>query len=52
VRSLPVLGDKNTVGGAQGNAWYDQAVPIADEIWRSIVAAEGLWPITLEFMCS
>ncbi|MBI4884030.1 MAG: hypothetical protein HY826_08250 [Actinobacteria bacterium] len=40
--ALLVMGDKNTEGGAQGNAWYDRAVPIADEIWRAIVAAEGL----------
>jgi hypothetical protein len=38
--ALLVMGDKNTPGGAQGNAWYDMAVPIADEIWRAIVAAE------------
>lgn len=33
-----VMGDKNdsTTGGATGNAWYDEAVPIADEIWRAI----------------
>ncbi len=40
--ALLVMGDKNTVDGAQGNAWYDMAVPIADEIWRAIVAAERL----------
>ena len=36
-----VIGDKNisTVGGATGNAWYDEAVPIADEIWRGILAS-------------
>ncbi|MBI4884025.1 MAG: hypothetical protein HY826_08225 [Actinobacteria bacterium] len=39
--ALLVTGDKNTVDGAQGNAWYDRAVPIADEIWRAIAAAEG-----------
>ena len=39
--ALLVMGDKNTVDGAQGNAWYDRAVPIADEIWRAIVAAGG-----------
>jgi len=38
--ALLVIGDKNTVDGAQGNAWYDRAVPIADEIWRAIAAAE------------
>jgi hypothetical protein len=38
--ALLVMGDKNTLDGAQGNAWYDSAVPIADEIWRAIVAAE------------
>ncbi len=38
--ALLVMGDKNTADGAQGNAWYDRAVPIADEIWRAIVAAE------------
>jgi hypothetical protein len=38
--ALLVMGDKNTPGGAQGNAWYDSAVPIADEIWRAILAAE------------
>ncbi len=38
--ALLIMGDKNTADGAQGNAWYDRAVPIADEIWRSIVAAE------------
>lgn len=34
-----VIGNKNTstVGGATGNAWYDEAVPIADEIWRGIL---------------
>ena len=40
--ALLVMGDKNTADGAQGNAWYDRAVPIADEIWRAIVAAERL----------
>lgn len=39
--ALLVMGDKNTADGAQGNAWYDRAVPIADEIWRAIVATEG-----------
>ena len=39
--ALLVMGDKNTVDGAQGNAWYDGAVPIADAIWRAIVAAEA-----------
>ena len=39
--ALLVMGDKNTAGGAQGNAWYDRAIPVADEIWRAIVAAEG-----------
>lgn len=38
--ALLVIGDKNTVDGARGNAWYDKAVPIADEIWRVIVATE------------
>lgn len=39
--ALLVMGDKNTAdGAAQGNAWYDIAVPIADEIWRAIAAAE------------
>ena len=41
VCALLVMGDKNAVDGARGNAWYDRAVPIADEIWRAIVAAEG-----------
>lgn len=41
VCALLVMGDKNAVGGAQGNTWYDRAVPIADEIWRAIAAAEG-----------
>ena len=40
--ALLVMGDKNTVDGAQGNAWYDRAVPIADEIWRAIMAPEAL----------
>lgn len=40
--ALLVMGDKNTAAGTQGNAWYDRAVPIADEIWRAIVAAQGL----------
>jgi hypothetical protein len=36
-----VIGNKNTAakGAATGNAWYDEAVPIADEIWRGIVAS-------------
>ena len=38
--ALLVMGDKNTADGAQGNAWYDRAVPIADEIWPAIAAAE------------
>ena len=38
--ALLVIGDKNTVDGARGNAWSDKAVPIADEIWRVIVATE------------
>jgi hypothetical protein len=39
---LGIVRDKNTPDGAQGNAWYDRAVPIADEIWRAIMAAEAL----------
>lgn len=39
--ALLVLGDKNSPTGAQGNAWYDKAVPIADEIWMAILAAEA-----------
>lgn len=39
--ALLVMGDKNTADGAQGSAWYDRAVPIADEIRRAIVATEG-----------
>ena len=42
VCALLVMGDKNTAGGAQGNAWYDRAIPVADEIWRAIVTTEGL----------
>jgi hypothetical protein len=36
-----VIGDKDTAtkGAATGNAWYDEAVPIADEIWRGIIAS-------------
>ena len=38
-----VIGGKNAadLGGVTGNAWYDQAVPIADAIWRVILAGEG-----------
>ena len=39
--ALLVMGDKNNVDAAQGNAWYDMAVPIADEIWQAIAANEG-----------
>lgn len=35
---LAVMGDKNTAGGAQGNDWYDSAVPILDEVWRRVQA--------------
>lgn len=31
-----VIGDKNAEGGIQGNDWYDQAVPILDEVWRRV----------------
>ena len=36
-----IIGDKNapTNGGATGNAWYNEAVPIADTIWRDIDAS-------------
>ncbi len=34
-----VLGDKNTPEGAQGNDWYDSAVPVLDEVWRRVLDA-------------
>jgi hypothetical protein len=32
-----VMGDKNAPDGAQGNDWYDVAVPILDAVWRSVL---------------
>jgi hypothetical protein len=33
-----IIGDKNTQteGGATGNAWYNEAIPVAETIWRDI----------------
>ena len=42
VCAMLVMGDKNTAGGVQGNAWYRRAIPAEDEIWRAIVTTEGL----------
>lgn len=36
-----VIGDKNTDGGSQGNDWYDNAVPILDEVWRRVLDDSG-----------
>jgi hypothetical protein len=38
-----IIGDKNTStrGTATGNAWYSEAVPIADAIWREIDASRN-----------
>ena len=33
-----VMGDKNAPEGAQGDDWYDEAVPILDEVWRRVLA--------------
>jgi hypothetical protein len=39
VCALLVMGDKNATGenDRTGNAWYDQAVPLADMIWGRIL---------------
>jgi len=33
-----IIGDKNSPEGAQGDDWYDEAVPILDEVWRRVLA--------------
>jgi hypothetical protein len=35
--AFAVMGDKNTVEGRQGDDWYDEAVPLLDEMWRRIL---------------
>lgn len=38
---LAVMGDKNSDGGAQGNEWYDVAVPMLDQAWANYVASQA-----------
>lgn len=33
---LALMGDKNATEGAQGNDWYNVAVPLLDEVWRRV----------------
>jgi hypothetical protein len=35
------MGDKNTAAGPQGDDWYDEAVPMLDEVWRQVLAEGG-----------
>ncbi len=38
---LAVMGDKNSDYGAQGNEWYDLAVPMLDQAWANYVASQA-----------
>ena len=37
-----VMGDKNSSEdeARTGNAWYDEAIPLADAIWREILRTQ------------